>query len=59
MTPTQDEIESLVESYADAVNALEWCARSGRMASAGLSELVKKWAAEHSAALSQIKEHKP
>lgn len=44
----------LLSVYADATNALAWCARDHRMATASLSQLVKDWAAEHAAIIEEM-----
>ena len=41
-----DRIETLEAALSNAVNALDWCARTGRMSSREYSLMVQKWADE-------------
>ena len=47
------EVRTLVRALNDAVHALEWCARDGRMAKSQ-SILVQKWAQENRAILTRF-----
>jgi hypothetical protein len=47
------EADRIKAALLDAVQALEWCAREGRMPSAAHRMLVTKWATENRAALTE------